>query len=29
MVDKGLIVEKASSPTDPMKNYILAEKGSD
>ena len=26
MVDKGLIVEKASSPTDPTKNYILAGK---
>ena len=25
MVDKGLIAEKASSPTDPTKNYILAE----
>jgi Fic family protein len=26
MVDKGLITERASSPTDPTKNYILAEK---
>lgn len=26
MVDKGFIVEKASSPTDPTKIYILAEK---
>jgi Fic family protein len=26
MVDKGLVIEKASSPTDPTKNYILAEK---
>jgi Fic family protein len=29
LVDKGLIAEKASSPTDPTKNYILAEKLSD
>jgi cell filamentation protein, protein adenylyltransferase len=29
MVDKGLITERASSPTDPTKNYILAEKLSD
>jgi len=26
MVDKGLIIEKASSPTDPTKIYILAGK---
>ena len=26
LVDKGLIIEKASSPTDPTKIYILAEK---
>lgn len=29
MVDKGLIIEKASSPTDPTKIYILAGKLSD
>jgi DNA-binding HxlR family transcriptional regulator len=26
MVDKGLIIEKSSSPTDPTKIYILAGK---
>jgi DNA-binding HxlR family transcriptional regulator len=26
MVDKGLIIEKASSPTDPAKIYVLARK---